>query len=170
MSTAGYGIGSQRQAAKSPMQPVKCSDEALASGTRRRMIVGDCIDCPSSGPRSAFARTRRSPAWQLGTSCCELGELPKRSNGSDCKSDGYAFAGSNPALPNEESRGSRVESQEPDNLSTTVSAFAGSRLSTLRSRPAGGCSSMVEQQPSKLMTRVRFPSPALNVKSRESRV
>ena len=25
----------------------------------------------------------------------------------------------------------------------------------------GGCSSMVEQQPSKLMTRVRFPSPAL---------
>src|SRR5215211_589645 len=24
----------------------------------------------------------------------------------------------------------------------------------------GGCSSMVEQQPSKLMTRVRFPSPA----------
>src|SRR4249919_2472902 len=26
-----------------------------------------------------------------------------------------------------------------------------------------GCSSMVEQQPSKLMTRVRFPSPAPNV-------
>ena len=24
----------------------------------------------------------------------------------------------------------------------------------------GGCSSMVEQKPSKLMTRVRFPSPA----------
>ena len=27
-------------------------------------------------------------------------------------------------------------------------------------RPRRGCSSMVEQQPSKLMTRVRFPSPA----------
>ena len=28
-----------------------------------------------------------------------VGELPKRSNGSDCKSDGYAFTGSNPVLP-----------------------------------------------------------------------
>jgi hypothetical protein len=29
-------------------------------------------------------------------------------------------------------------------------------------RPKRGCSSMVEQQPSKLNTRVRFPSPAPN--------
>jgi len=27
------------------------------------------------------------------------GEFPERSKGSDCKSDGTAFAGSNPALP-----------------------------------------------------------------------
>lgn len=27
------------------------------------------------------------------------GEVPERSKGSDCKSDGAAFAGSNPALP-----------------------------------------------------------------------
>jgi hypothetical protein len=27
------------------------------------------------------------------------GEFPERSKGSDCKSDGIAFAGSNPALP-----------------------------------------------------------------------
>jgi hypothetical protein len=30
----------------------------------------------------------------------------------------------------------------------------------IRDRPISGCSSMVEQQPSKLNTRVRFPSPA----------
>ena len=28
-----------------------------------------------------------------------LGEVPERPKGSDCKSDGNAFAGSNPALP-----------------------------------------------------------------------
>ena len=31
-----------------------------------------------------------------------------------------------------------------------------------------GCSSMVEQQPSKLNTRVRFPSPALSCKDSEA--
>ena len=35
-----------------------------------------------------------------------------------------------------------------------------SRRSPSRHRHASGCSSMVEQKPSKLMTRVRFPSPA----------
>gem|GEM_PF-3492939 len=27
------------------------------------------------------------------------GQVPKRSNGADCKSAGYAFLGSNPSLP-----------------------------------------------------------------------
>ncbi len=31
----------------------------------------------------------------------------------------------------------------------------------------GGCSSMVEQKPSKLMTRVRFPSPAPDLNLRD---
>ena len=29
----------------------------------------------------------------------ELGGIPERSKGSDCKSDGYAFTGSNPVPP-----------------------------------------------------------------------
>src|ERR1700710_67062 len=36
----------------------------------------------------------------------------------------------------------------------------GLRRGVIVDRPARGCSSMVEQQPSKLNTRVRFPSPA----------
>jgi len=28
-----------------------------------------------------------------------IGEIPKRLNGADCKSVGYAYVGSNPALP-----------------------------------------------------------------------
>ena len=34
----------------------------------------------------------------------------------------------------------------------------------------GGCSSMVEQKPSKLMTRVRFPSPAPRFDDRMNRL
>ena len=57
------------------------------------------------------------------------GGVPEWLKGTDCKSVGFAYAGSNPA----------PSTRFPD----------------------CGCSSMVEQQPSKLMTRVRFPSPAL---------
>src|SRR3972149_961441 len=57
-----------------------------------------------------------------------------------------------------ESQGSRVEGRKMVALDPGPAALD----------PSGGCSSMVEQQPSKLMTRVRFPSPAH--KSRESRV
>ena len=58
------------------------------------------------------------------------GGVPERSKGSDCKSDGLAFEGSNPSP------------------------------STKVKRAVGGCSSTVEPQPSKLMVWVRFPSPA----------
>ena len=58
------------------------------------------------------------------------GGVPERSKGSDCKSDGSAFEGSNPSP------------------------------STKVVREECGCSSMVEPQPSKLMAWVRFPSPA----------
>jgi hypothetical protein len=36
---------------------------------------------------------------QPGLGPCPYGEVPERPKGSDCKSDGNAFAGSNPALP-----------------------------------------------------------------------
>ena len=64
--------------------------------------------------------------------CLLSGGVPERSKGSDCKSDGSAFGGSNPPP------------------STMVK----------RRCCVCGCSSMVELQPSKLITWVRFPSPA----------
>src|SRR5688572_26562004 len=73
----------------------------------------------------------------------------------------YAFAGSNPALPTDgkfEIRNSKFErGSDGRRWHKFVSDFD-IRASDF---PPCGCSSMVEQQPSKLMTRVRFPSPAL---------
>src|SRR5690606_17468085 len=62
--------------------------------------------------------------------------------GTDCKSVGIAFTGSNPVPPTDES----------------CLGFYGKRPT--EAWVGCGCSSMVEQQPSKLKTRVRFPSPA----------
>ncbi len=56
----------------------------LARAHKRRRLQGS---------RWRFERFRG--AWSRES----VGELPKRSNGSDCKSDGYAFTGSNPVLP-----------------------------------------------------------------------
>jgi hypothetical protein len=61
-----------------------------------------------------------------------FGGVPERSKGSDCKSDGSAFGGSNPP---------------PSTICKVVNDYR-------------GCSSTVELQPSKLMVWVRFPSPA----------
>ena len=36
------------------------------------------------------------------TTLNKTGQIPKRSNGADCKSAGYAFLGSNPSLPTKE--------------------------------------------------------------------
>ena len=71
-----------------------------------------------------------------------VGGVPERSKGSDCKSDGSAFEGSNPSPSTRDSRRKAG--------STSCREWA----------ERGGCSSMVEQKPSKLTTRVRFPSPA----------
>lgn len=81
------------------------------------------------------------------------GGILKRSTRSDCKSDGLAFAGSNPASPT---------SSEPPSAQAWVPGQCGlvsAPCPTRATRP-GGRSSMVEPQPSKLMTRVRIPSPA----------
>jgi hypothetical protein len=43
------------------------------------------------------------------------GGVPERSNGSDCKSDGYAYAGSNPASPISEPPGA-VAPETPSDL------------------------------------------------------
>ena len=79
------------------------------------------------------------------------GGVPERSKGTDCKSVGSAFEGSNPS-PSTRSiyrkcAGCKV-------------SWAGRQEVGVGCLGQGGCSSMVEQKPSKLMTRVRFPSPA----------
>ena len=42
-------------------------------------------------------------AKSLGPRSSPLGQVPKRPNGPDCKSGGYAFEGSNPSLPRDSS-------------------------------------------------------------------
>jgi hypothetical protein len=86
----------------------------------------------------------------------------------------YAFAGSNPAPPSEDEIsdwGFRISDWEQVKVNGG-SNFAFRNPKSAMENFACGCSSMVEQQPSKLMTRVRFPSPALEgqelrVKSQE---
>ena len=73
------------------------------------------------------------------------GGVPERSKGADCKSAGSAFEGSNPS---------------PSTTSLLRQSGAEDRRNPNRIATTGGCSSMVEQKPSKLTTRVRFPSPA----------
>ena len=69
-----------------------------------------------------------------------FGGIPEWPKGPDCKSGGNAFAGSNPA---------------------PAIALLSSTSAILGHGHGCGCSSMVEFQPSKLATWVRFPSPAL---------
>src|SRR5258706_9921960 len=69
------------------------------------------------------------------------GGVPEWLKGADCKSVGLA-----PTLV-------RIQPSPPG-------------LKAVEIGPRGGCSSMVEQKPSKLTTRVRFPSPAPEGSSR----
>src|SRR5205085_1873391 len=101
--------------------------------------------------------------------CGFVGGVPERSKGADCKSAGSAFEGSNPSpSTSRETRDQRpATSDETTRPGGGFAALgflgrtagpAGRRKLVHRER--GGCSSMVEQKPSKLTTRVRFPSPA----------
>ncbi len=105
------------------------------------------------------------------------GGVPERSKGSDCKSDGSAFGGSNPP-PSTNREGGGDETRDWDDESRdgrgrakqdARAEWSGRRrtLGFERVEPASGtasgCSSMVEPQPSKLMTWVRIPSPAPRV-------
>lgn len=80
------------------------------------------------------------------------GEIPKWPTGMDCKSIGSAFRGSNPLLP---TRTHRVA-----HFCVSHKCVAHARVFHNNVTCLGGCSSMVEPQPSKLVTRVRLPSPA----------
>ena len=78
------------------------------------------------------------------------GGVPKRPTGADCKSAGYCLRRFE-SYPLHQNCMQRLVARllwQPTNLRVT------------RRVKECGCSSMVEPQPSKLMTWVRFPSPA----------
>ena len=108
----------------------------------------------------------RAPATRV-----DRGGFPERSKGPDCKSGGSAFTGSNPVpptclahgrQPQGVGNGQRAETgsarrQAHDARAAPWRVAAVGRQGTRRVR---GCSSTVELQPSKLVARVRLPSPA----------
>lgn len=101
------------------------------------------------------------------------GEVPEWLKGADCKSVGLRLRWfeSNPLhhpLPGWRCNGSHPPHAGPciwrDRLVLTARSRCNRAAGLAGSRPGrthrSGCSSMVEQKPSKLTTRVRFPSPA----------
>lgn len=94
------------------------------------------------------------------------GGIPERPKGSDCKSDGTAFTGSNPVPPTT-FRAPVVSPPPPAPAPRQPPGSTGSHrgrrsMLPVRATRAGpsGRSSVVERQPSKLNAWVRFPSPA----------
>ncbi len=111
------------------------------TGRDRRLAASICR-------RPRFTVVERTIAQN--TQACSLcGGVPERPKGSDCKSDGSAFGGSNPP----------PSTRYDDSWTGRIRGPVGPNLRP-RVRVQCGCSSMVEPQPSKLMTWVRFPSPA----------
>ena len=104
------------------------------------MVPGSNPGRPTHHPGAffAFLTKRRKQKIIYGP----VGGVPEWLKGADCKSVGLA-----PTLV-------RIQPPPPSDTER-VKRGKGSRV-----LETGGCSSMVEQKPSKLMTRVRFPSPA----------
>ena len=111
-----------------------------------RIISRTAIDRKATG--RAYAASQKQ-ALGLALICAREtisvqgdGGMSRAAKGADCKSAGFAFVGSSPTSP------TTAWGRRQDGLGSSDTGFP------------GGCSSMVEQQPSKLNTRVRFPSPA----------
>src|SRR5690554_4483886 len=84
-----------------------------------------------------------------------FGGIPEWLKGADCKSVGLAPTLVRIQLPPPAARNLEMYTQV-----FHAGGYKGFRLGCMGEGIFRGCSSMVEQQPSKLMTRVRFPSPA----------
>src|SRR5258706_11789188 len=89
--------------------------------------------------------------------CGFVGGVPERSKGADCKSAGSAFEGSNPSPSTNKGTVNGDRERNPEAWPFGAARTATKELPSIN-RMRGG-SSMVEQKPSKLMTRGRFPSP-----------
>jgi hypothetical protein len=99
-----------------------------------------------------------------------FGGVPKRPTGADCKSAGYAFVGSNPTPSTKLVEQVVLHVMDYYDFMSCITNWSSSYLvwcmphlfdvDRIGREYRGGCSSMVEPQPSKLMVWVRSPSPA----------
>ena len=131
---------------------------------------------------SWFVISRLSVRVRSSACVNKYGRIPEWPKGTDCKSAATCFGGSNPPPPRlserKDSRNGKSGSRSANkklifNRRAQIAQLVEQR--TENPRVAGsipalgmeisyficGCSSMVEHQPSKLDTWVRFPSPAL---------
>ena len=132
--------------------PARLSDDGACACAERS--VPDQLDVAPGVGGGHLDRGRPPPhkdALPIGGPCRQrqCGGMSRAAKGADCKSAGYAFVGSSPT----------------SSTTAILDISGGSPKGCCRRLPMlasglRGCSSMVEQQPSKLMTRVRFPSPA----------
>ena len=91
-----------------------------------------------------------------------FGGVPERSKGSDCKSDGSAFEGSNPSPSTSNMARKKITCIYANQIAVPKDVKWNDPRDIFHNRVTklSGCSSMVEPQPSKLTVWVRFPSPA----------
>ena len=118
---------------------------------------------------------RKQPPGYLRKAVCRVpngavpsavtGGVPEWLKGTDCKSVSLAYVGSNPTSSTTAGTDRLAHSSKPDSVLEWLCAIyvllysAASRRSA-RISEICGYSSVVEQQPSKLNMRVRFPLPA----------
>ena len=130
--------------------------------------------------KSRYFAARPSPwafgAFAAGRMRSANGGVPEWLKGADCKSVGYAYVGSNPTPSTISPLGFGGAGRKwlmclwrycADTGKRKGGARMECRAANLNNRTTRlcGCSSMVEQKPSKLMTGVRFPSPAPDIRA-----
>ena len=136
-----------------PVPPaIRALAHAPGAGPPRRLLAPD-IDAEARGPTVASEALNTKRAHPPAAAFPGHGEIPEGSKWSTVNLGGSAFGGSNPPLPTTP-------------LPASSDPARSSRIRSLGSVPRpsrdrrGGRSSMAERQPSKLLTWVRFPSPA----------
>ena len=113
----------------------------------------------------SFLTKRRNSNIILGSA----GGVPEWLKGADCKSVGLAptLVRIQPPPPRSPQSGALARDVAVVSAIVCLYVYADEGVEQQAKRwvgtHAGGCSSMVEQKPSKLTTRVRFPSPAPNI-------
>ena len=159
LSGCATALGIARSAA---MWRAQIAAAASPTGTRRsptrRRHVLDRGSRGGHGRRAGACPRRRARPFSLRRRRTTRATLVRRfRRGVAAAHDGHSrhAAGSNDARQSRRplAVAARRGCQYPD-------AIHGMRVPPKTAARTSGCSSMVEQQPSKLMTRVRFPSPA----------